>query len=223
MADFKESHGHNPRRHIRSHLPFIHASPSETPPSIVAPFISTLLWAFTVMWFSISLVGYVLIWKFTNPLPAGETMNIERIFDTVPLNRWAVNVMVSWFSCTCLFVQTLFLVGYRVDRRVRGDFAREIFKGEVWRWAREDVDTWDNEDVKDAAKNRRKRQADIEQQTGKTGGGDSSRRGHGDDNRRERDTQDYGLPSTSSKRTQQYPPGQSSRQVCNSPRAIRTC
>jgi len=147
MDGFKKQWGYKPFRKDKGRLGCIHPSPSTTPPAVMAAWTSLGLFILSGAWFAVSTVGYGLIWKFTHPLPKGETMNIERIFDTPPVNRWAVNVVISWFTCTFMLIQTFFLVAYRMDRRVKRDFARQVRMGLAVKSAAADQDNWDEEEV----------------------------------------------------------------------------
>ena len=93
---------------VRDHLPLFHPFRTDASPYTVAFGVSCLLTALCCCWLGISLVGYIFNW-IRNPLPPGETMNIALIFDTVPLNRWAVNVVVGCVSSVVLFLQSLCL------------------------------------------------------------------------------------------------------------------
>jgi len=146
MEEYADNHGHKPRRIEKDYFQFLHPSPSQTPPALMAAYVSLLGFAFSGCWFAVSLIGYSLIWKYGHPLPEGETMNIELIFNHTPLNRWAVNVVVSWFVCTFMLIQTLFLVAYRIDRRLKRDLAREIFKNPLIK-STQDTDKWDQKEV----------------------------------------------------------------------------
>lgn len=148
MNNFKEEWGFKPRRKDKGRLGCIHPSPSTTAPAVVAAWTSVAFFIASGAWFAVSIVGYGLVWKYTHPLPKGETINIERIFATPPLNRWAVNVVMSWFVCTFMLIQTFFLIGYRMDRRVKRDFARQVRMNLAIDRKAADKDSWDDEEVR---------------------------------------------------------------------------
>lgn len=67
-----------------------------TPPVVAVMWTYLCVTSLTVAWFSCSLFGYTLCRLWKNVPAPGEGANLEFIFTAQPLNRWAVNLVVSF-------------------------------------------------------------------------------------------------------------------------------
>lgn len=85
----------------------------ETPPVVVVMWTYLCVTSLTVGWFACSLFGYQLCRMWRNIPAPGEGANLEFIFTAQPLNRWAVNLVVSFGMLLFFTSQSLFFVWRR--------------------------------------------------------------------------------------------------------------
>lgn len=100
---------------------------SETTPLTVVTYTTMCLWCLTVGWFTCSLFGYTLCRQWRNVPPAGESANLDFIFNTPPLNRWAVNLVVSFGMMLYFTVQAMVFIFQKlaINRDRQKKFADE--------------------------------------------------------------------------------------------------
>lgn len=99
----------------------------ETTPLTVVMYTTMCLWCLTVGWFTCSLFGYTLCRQWRNVPPAGESANLDFIFNTTPLNRWAVNLAVSFGMLLYFTAQATIFIYYKlaINRDRQKKFAED--------------------------------------------------------------------------------------------------
>lgn len=113
--------------YMRDDVPIFMPITPETPPITIAMWTSISLFCLCLGWFSCSLFGYTLCRKWKSVPPPDQTASLKFIFNTRPLNRWAINLAFG-FGMMLYFATSMFIfiwLNLKIVRERQNQFAIE--------------------------------------------------------------------------------------------------
>lgn len=80
---------------------------SETPPAEMVMGTYACMSCLSLGWFLFSIVGTSICGSWRNNFTVKDFTDLNKVFDTVPVNRWAVNTTVSFIMLIFFLLETL--------------------------------------------------------------------------------------------------------------------